>query len=117
MKTITLHVTGMHCSACPVLIESELMDLPEVSNTKASLSQNTVEVTGEFGDKTSEHIATDLTNVLKVHGYEVSVERRKQKINWSDFGVAIPIAAVFVALFILLQKLGIVNLVTTSHVT
>lgn len=107
----------MHCSACPVLIESELTDLPEVSSAKASLSQNTIEVSGEFGEKSPQLIATDLTNVLKTHGYAVSVERQKQKINWSDFTIAVPIAAAFVALFVLLQKLGIVNLVTTSHVT
>lgn len=117
MKTLTLHVTGMHCSACPVLIESELTDLPEVSGVTASLSNNTVEVSGEFGDKTPGHIATDLTNVLKVHGYAVTVDKQAQKIQWADFSIAIPIAAGFVALFIVLQKLGIVNLVTTSHIT
>lgn len=117
MKTLTLHVTGMHCSACPILIESELTDLPEVSGAKASLSRNTVEVSGEFGDKTSQHIATDLTEVLKVHGYGVSVEKRKQTVSWSDFAIAIPAALAFIALFVVLQKLGIVNLVTTSHVT
>ena len=38
-------------------------------------------------------------------------------MNWPDFNVAIPIAAACIAFFILLQKLGIVNLVTASHVT
>ena len=117
MKTLTLHVTGMHCAACPVLIESELTDLPGVSGAKASLSRNTVEVSGEFGDKTAQHIANNLTEVLKPHGYSVSTEKQKQIINWSDFTIAVPVAAGFVALFILLQKLGVVNLVTTSHVT
>jgi sulfite exporter TauE/SafE/copper chaperone CopZ len=117
MKTLTLHVTGMHCAACPVLIESELTELPKVSGARASLSRNTVEVSGEFGDKTPQHIANDLTEVLKPHGYSVSTEKQKQIINWSDFTIAVPVAAGFVALFILLQKLGVVNLVTTSHVT
>lgn len=117
MKTLTLHVTGMHCSACPVLIESELTDLPEISNAKASLSHNTVEVAGEFSDKTPDHIARDLTEVLKVHGYTVSVEKQKQMVNWSDFKIAIPSALGFIALFVVLQKIGIVNLVTTSNVT
>jgi sulfite exporter TauE/SafE len=107
----------MHCAACPVLIESELTELPKVSGARASLSRNTVEVSGEFGDKTPQHIANDLTEVLKPHGYSVSTEKQKQIINWSDFTIAVPVAAGFVALFILLQKLGVVNLVTTSHVT
>jgi sulfite exporter TauE/SafE/copper chaperone CopZ len=117
MKTLTLHVTGMHCSACPVLIESELADLPEVSKTRASLKHHTVEVTGEFGDKTSQHIARDLTEVLREHGYTVSTEKQRHSINWKDFTLAVPIAGAFIALFIILQKLGIVNLVTTADVT
>jgi|SRR3990167_9117918 len=117
VKTLTLHVTGMHCSACPVLIESELTDLPEVTKAKASLKYNHVEVTGEFGDKSSEDVAHQLTDVLKVHGYAVSVEQQKRTISWAEFIYALPIAAAFVALFIVLQKLGIVNLVTTANVT
>jgi len=100
-----------------VLIESELTDLPEISGAKASLAQNTVDVSGEFGDKTNAHIARDLTEVLKKHGYNVFVEKQKSVIRWADFNIAIPAAAGFIALFILLQKLGIVNLVTASHVT
>lgn len=117
MKTLTLHVTGMHCAACPVLIESELTDLPEISRAQASLKHHNVEVTGEFGDKTSEHIARDLTEVLKQHGYAVSTERQQLAVSWKDFSLAVPIAGAFIALFIILQKLGIVNLVTTSNVT
>lgn len=36
--------------------------------------------------------------------------------SWADFKIAIPIALAFIAFYILLQKLGIVNLVTTSDV-
>ncbi len=117
MRTLTLHVTGMHCSACPVLIESELTDLPEISSAKASLSQNTVEVAGDFRNKTPENVAHDLTTAIKKHGYAVTVGKQKTVINWPDFQIAIPIATGFIALFILLQKLGIVNLVNASHVT
>jgi sulfite exporter TauE/SafE len=107
----------MHCNACPILIESELTDLPEISKAKASLKHHNVEVTGEFGDKTLEHIARDLTEVLKRHGYAISTERQRHSIHWKDFTLAVPIAGAFVALFIILQKLGIVNLVTAGNVT
>ena len=117
MKTLTLHVIGMHCSACPVLIESELMDLPEVVSAKASLTHHHVEVTGEFGDKTAAHIAQDLTEVVKRHGYTLSPERQRRAVKWGDFALALPIALAFITLFILLQKLGIVNLVTAGTVT
>jgi uncharacterized protein len=116
MKTLTFHVHGMHCKACVALTESELGDLPEVSKVKASLAQLNVEVTGEFGDKSPEHIANDLTAVLKPHGYTLSLEKQKHSVKWTDFNIAFPIAAGFVAVFLVLQKLGIVNLVTTSNV-
>jgi len=116
MKTYTFHVNGMHCKACVALTESELHDVPEVSKAKSSLANHSVEVTGEFGDKEPEHIARDLSEVLKPHGYTLSLEKQKHLAKWSDFKLAVPIALGFIALFIILQKLGIVNLVTASKV-
>lgn len=117
MKTYTFHVNGMHCNACVVLTESELNDLPEVSKAKSSLATHSVEVTGNFGDKEPEHIARDLSEVLKPHGYTLSLEKQNHSVKWSDFRIALPIAFGFIALFIILQKLGIVNLVTASEVS
>jgi len=116
MKTYTFHVNGMHCKACIALTESELNDIPEISKAKSSLANHTVEVTGDFGDKEPEHIARDLSEVLKPHGYKLSLEKHKHLAKWSDFRLALPIALGFIALFIILQKLGIVNLVTASKV-
>ncbi|HEU0080830.1 MAG TPA: sulfite exporter TauE/SafE family protein [Candidatus Paceibacterota bacterium] len=116
MKTYTFHIQGMHCKACIALTESELGDIQEITHAKASLDNHTVTISGEFGDKTPEEIANSLTSVLKPHGYTLSVEKQNHVVNWSQFKVALPIAAAFVAVFIILQKLGIVNLVTTSNV-
>lgn len=115
-QTHTFHVKGMHCTACVALTESELNDVPEVSYAKSSLANHCVEVTGDFGDKEPEHIARDLSEVLKPHGYTLSLEKQRHSVAWSDFNVALPIAGGFIALFIILQKLGIVNVVTTSEV-
>lgn len=115
-KTYTFHASGMHCNACILLTESELTDLPEVKNAKSSLKYHTIEVTGDFGDKSLEHIARDLSEVLKPHGYTLSVERQKHHVSWSDFNLALPIALGFIAFFIFLQKLGIVNLITSGTV-
>lgn len=107
----------MHCKACILMTESELQDVPEVLHAKSSLKTHSVQVTGNFGDKPQEHIAEELTQVLARHGYALSVEKQAQTRSWSDFKLAIPIALGFAALFVLLQKLGIVNLVDTSSVT
>ncbi|MBI5644527.1 sulfite exporter TauE/SafE family protein [Candidatus Kaiserbacteria bacterium] len=117
MKTYTFHVTGMHCSACPMLIKSELEEITEVSSATASLSRNEVEVKGEFGDETLEHVARDLTVAVKHHGYSLTTEKQQHTVKWSDFSIAIPVALGFIALFIVLQEIGIVNLVTISNVT
>ncbi len=116
-KKYTFHVHGMHCKACVGLTESELQDLPNVSSAKSSLETRTVEVEGNFGEKTPEAIAAELTGVLTKHGYTLSTEAEKKKVVWKEFATAIPIALGFIVVFLALQKLGIVNLVDTGTVT
>jgi len=41
----------------------------------------------------------------------------KKEKNWREFRIAVPIALSFILFFIFLQKLGLVNLINTSHVT
>lgn len=116
MKTYTFHVNGMHCNSCVILTETELMEVPEIKSVKSSLGNHSVEIVGDFGDKSAEHIAEDLSVILKPHGYTLSVDRQAHKASWSDFKIAVPVALVFVGLFILLQKLGVVNLITSGSV-
>lgn len=116
-KTYTFHVHGMHCNACVLLTESEINDLPNVTSAKSSLKNHTVEIVGEFGDKTLEQIVVELSIPIKPHGYTLSLEKQIKNKNWSDFKVAIPIALGFAVLFVALQKMGIVNLVNAGNVT
>ncbi len=113
----TFHLHGMHCNACVLMTESELADLPNITQVKSSLKNHSVEVIGDFGDKTVEQIAEELTIPLKSHGYTVSVKKQEVEKNWSDFKIAIPIALGFAVMFVLLQKLGLVNLVGGGNVT
>lgn len=115
-QTYTFHVNGMRCNSCVILTESELKDVKSITNAKTSLRNNSVEVTGEFGDKPQEQVMNELSEVLKPHGYSLSLEREAKAAKWSEFAIALPIALLFVFAFILLQKLGIVNLVNTSNV-
>ena len=113
----TFHVHGMHCNSCVLLTESELQELPNITKVKTSLKNNKVEVEGNFGNKTEEEIVDELTQVLKPHGYTLSLEKQKRDKKLSDFRIAIPVALLFIALFIILQKVGLVNLVNASKVT
>ena len=95
----------------------EAEELPYITKAKSDLSKHTIEVSGDFTNKPKEAVAEELTNMLRGHGYTVTVEKQAKKKGWADFKVAIPIALAFGVLFVLLQKIGIVNLVDTSSVS
>ncbi len=116
-KTFIFHVTGMHCKACIMMIESELQDLPNITRSSVSLKAHTAEVTGDFGDKSPEAIAEELTKVLEKRGYSLSVEKKNQDKKWNEFKTAIPVALAFMAAFYILQKVGLINLISTSKVS
>jgi sulfite exporter TauE/SafE len=99
------------------MIDSELEELPNVEKVTASLQKHQVTVTGDFGDKSPEQIAEELSIPLARHGYNLTVEKQAAKKNWSEFIYAVPIAAAFAVLFVLLQKSGVVNLVNASEMS
>lgn len=118
MQAYTLHISGMHCKACTLLTETEAQELPYITHAKSDLKRHAIEVEGDFADKSPEVVAAALTELLRPHGYAVSVEKQDRVVKgWSDFKIAIPIAFAFVVGFLLLQKLGIVNLVGSGTVT
>ncbi len=116
------HVNGMHCNACTLMIESELGELAGVESAKSSLNKNSVEVVGDFGNKNIEEILFFLNEPLKPRGYTLTLEKENldntgsNANKWSDFKIALPIALGFIVLFIVLQKLGIINLINASKV-
>jgi len=93
------------------MIESELKDISYITFVKADLNNHTVKVSGDFGDKSPEIIAVELTEFLNKHKYSLSVEKQEKIKNWSDFKIAIPTALLFLILFIFLQKIGLINLI------
>ncbi len=110
------HVNGMHCNACTLLIEGELGELPTISQVKSSLKDHTVEVTGDFGTKTIEEIVKELSQPLIAHGYSLSAQRVGRETKWGEFKIAVPLALGFAIIFVLLQKMGIVNLVNSENI-
>lgn len=117
MKTYVFHISGMHCASCVLLTERELIGTQGITQVKASLAAHTLKVTGNFGNKSQTEIARELTSILTPHGYSVSIERQRHVVKWRDFKIAVPAAIAFIALFLILQKLGIVTLITATHVT
>ena len=117
MSQYVFHVSGMHCKACIMLVEEDLKDLPEISYVKASLKHHHVELEGEFGDRSKEEIISFLNPPLQKHGYRLSIEKIKHTANWREFGWAVPLALLFLSGFVVLQKLGVVNLLTVNEIS
>lgn len=109
--TYTFYVVGMHCKSCVLLIENELRSISFVTRAEVSLKGHSLVVSGNFGGSSPESVAAELSKKLKKHGYSLSIEKPVKEINWSEFRIAIPIATAFVALFVLLQEAGLVQLV------
>jgi sulfite exporter TauE/SafE/copper chaperone CopZ len=113
----TLYVHGMHCQACVIMTESELTEHAKVVSATSSLASRTVDIYGNFPGMSPDEIANELSPLLTKHGYTLSTKPEVPKNNWKDFSKAFPIALGFIALFVILQKIGLVELVDTSRVT
>ncbi len=120
MKKYKFHVSGTHCASCKILIEDILKEQDFIGNVQVNLKKETVEIETD-SDKSAEEISAILTTKIKSNGYTLSVEKitpekKSDDVIWK----AIPIGLVFLALFFLLQKSGILNLGiggTTTPVT
>lgn len=117
MNKYTFHVTGTHCASCKILIEDILSEQDLVANVHVNLKKEIVEVETR-NEQDAERLALVLTEKINSHGYSLSSERvvvKKQIDNviWK----AIPVGLVFLVLFFLLQKSGILNLGLGSQTT
>jgi len=110
MKKYTFHVAGTHCPSCKILIEDILSEENFIINPNVDLKKETVTIETE-SDQSPEAMAQVLNVKVKANGYILSVEKIVQE-NKSDDVIwkAIPIGLVFLILFFILQKSGILNL-------
>jgi uncharacterized protein len=118
MKNYTVYVEGMHCAACELLIERKAKKIKGVQHADAKLKSNKLEIKGDL-EKSLEEFAAELTRLVEKDGYKIhtSVESKgKKQTKWKEFYIAIPAAAAVLAIFIALQKLGIVNIVGTGEI-
>jgi len=109
MRVFTFHVSGTHCASCKILIEDTLGEQSFIKNVSLNLKLETVEIETE-SDQDPEALAQILTEKIKEHGYKLSVEKSIEEKQGSDvIWKAVPIGLVFLVLFFLLQKSGILN--------
>lgn len=117
MRTYTFYVSGTHCASCKILIEDVLRKQDFVHGARVDLKKETVDIETE-SEQGIEELARKLTDILKPNGYMLSVEKpveegRDGDIIWR----AIPVGLVFLGLFFLLQRSGILNFGIGGQVT
>ena len=110
IKKYIFHVKGTHCASCKILIEDIFKEQDFILNSKVDLKKEIVEIETN-SDKSTEEIARILNVKIKNNGYVLSVEKIIEEKKSDDvIWKAIPIGLVFLALFFILQKSGILNL-------
>lgn len=117
MNTYTFHVSGTHCASCKILIEDILGDESGVKSVEVNLKKEIVEIEADT-DQSAEDLAKTLTTKIIGNGYTLSVEKKeKEKSSDSIIWIALPIGLVFLVLFFLLQKSGVLNFGIGGKVT
>ncbi|OHC75938.1 MAG: hypothetical protein A3G18_01715 [Rhodospirillales bacterium RIFCSPLOWO2_12_FULL_58_28] len=116
MQTQILHISGMRCEACVTLVKREMLNIPGVSHAKVSLKHRNIEIGGEIANNPPQAVIHALEPCLKKYGYDISLKKPRHVVAWREFLVAAPVALVFLALYVWLQKLGIVSLVNTDGI-
>ncbi|MFZ3011914.1 MAG: sulfite exporter TauE/SafE family protein [Minisyncoccia bacterium] len=110
MQKYTFHVSGTHCASCKILIEDVLGEQDFVKNVQVDLKKEIVEIETD-SEQNAEEVAATLTSKIKGNGYILSVEKTITAEGDDDvIWKAIPIGLVFLVLFFMLQKSGILNL-------
>ena len=115
IKTYVYYISGLHCNACKLMTESELDEVPGVTHAVTDLMNKTVTVTGEFDDRSAEELLPILSVVLEKKGYTLTLEKSVESKKWHEFKIAIPIVVTFVAIYIGLQKMGLINLIPAKE--
>ncbi len=112
----TFFVEGMHCASCVFYLEETLKGNAGVAEVKADLTMCAVTVSGDL-DGDPAVLAEKLTTLVSGNGYRLALERAKERKNHREFLIAIPAALTAIIGFLLLQQLGLVNLITSGNVS
>src|SRR3989344_3228730 len=111
-KKHTFHVSGTHCASCKILIEDVLGEQAGIESVRVDLQKETVEVETN-SEQNAEELAVILSGKIKSNGYTLNVVRQDLTTKDKDNDViwqALPLGLVFLLLFLILQKSGILNL-------
>jgi uncharacterized protein len=100
-KTLKLHISGMHCPNCDIIVARRCMDIPGVRAASANYRKGYAEITHDGG-----LALASLQEALSQEGYGASVwdsDRRPSANTWRDYA---EIAGIFVLVCALLFVLS-----------
>lgn len=113
------NISGTHCASCKILIEDILGEQDFVKSVNVNLKKEIVEIESISNIKREELIYI-LNDKIKNNGYILSVEKiinsdKKEKTN--SIWTALPIGLLFLLIFFLFQKSGILNFSINGNIT
>lgn len=116
MKNQTIYISGMHCKACEVLINDQAEELSGVISAKSSNASGTLVL--KIKDTSNvKNILRKLNLKIKDMGYEASLEKFNERIDYKKLLIPFGLAAGIFAFFILLQKSGVLNLYSPNNIS
>jgi len=98
MKKTTLHIKGMHCPSCEILIKDKIRQIRGVGEVRADFRQQQAEVlyTGNFGPEEREKI----NSTIKPFGYEIVEKDEIKKASQPWLKKALDAGAIAILLFV-----------------
>lgn len=117
MKTYTFYVSGTHCASCKILIEDILNEQTGIHNINVDIKNETVSFETDLKNS-KEELMNMFAEKIKQNGYLLSLEKNtEEKDGNSIIWQAITIGLLFLTVFFLLQKSGILNFGIGGQVT
>ena len=112
IKECIYFVKGMHCASCEILIEKNLLKINGIKSVEASTANGKIIVEYEGRRPTN----NELNEIFKNNGYTFFEQPIKDETQPTDNNIikSVVIAGIIIAIFILLNKLGLNSLINVN---
>lgn len=102
-------IEGMHCAACELIIEKKLSRSHNMKNVNAVLDKKRVNFEIE-NDVDERVLINEINDLLSEHGYSLGEESTQRTVDYTKLVYGFIYASIVVFIFLLLQKVGLGNL-------
>lgn len=109
-------ISGMHCAGCELTIERNVKPLAGIKKADAILSKQVLNIETTANINIAE-LKSQINSAIGEYGYQIVDERKAHQNNWTKLTTALLIASGIAGLFLLLQKLGIGDLVSADQMS